>query len=175
MTLLERIYRLTHRKYLNNGGKIPRYWKYSITVALKKPIRKIFSNVVIPILPFNGWRIALYRMCGYKIGKNVFIGMRCYFDDLCYDLLTIEDNVGISYGVYFALHGRRQEHHTLTIKKDSHIGMRAMILAREDMVIGENCMIGAGTLVNRSIPDNSVAVGVPCLILPPKDNAINQS
>ena len=43
----------------------------------------------------NGWRIFL-SLCGYNVGKNVFIGMRCYLDDLEPQMLTIEDNVIIS-------------------------------------------------------------------------------
>lgn len=174
MTFAERIYRITHKKDLASGGKVPYYWKYSILTIIAKPTRKFFSAVVIPIIPFNNIRILLYRLCGYKIGKNVFIGMRCYLDDMCYDQITIGDNVGISYGVYFACHGQRQNHHSIVIKNNTHIGMRAMILAREDIVIGSNCMIGTGSLVNKSVPDNSVAVGVPFRILPPK-NSENQS
>lgn len=25
----------------------------------------------------------IYILCGFKIGKNTFIGMKCYFDDSC--------------------------------------------------------------------------------------------
>ena len=61
---------------------------------------------VAPNCPFTKLRVFLYRACGYKIGRNVFIGMRCYLDDLCYDCLEIEDNVTISYGVYLLLMAR---------------------------------------------------------------------
>ena len=40
----------------------------------------------------NGWRIFFYRRCGYNIGKNVFIGMRCYLDDLEPKMFTVEDD-----------------------------------------------------------------------------------
>ena len=58
----------------------------------------------------NGWRIFFYRLCGYNIGKNVFIGMRCYLDDLEPHMFTVEDDCIISYGVFFACHGRNQKH-----------------------------------------------------------------
>ena len=32
-------------------------------------------------------------------------------------------------------------------------------------VIGDNCIIGAGSLVNKPIPSNSVAAGVPCRVI----------
>ena len=31
--------------------------------------------------------------------------------------------------------------------------------------IGDNCIIGAGSLVNKPIPSNSVAAGVPCKVI----------
>ena len=83
--------------------KAPYYYDYSILTIIKKPIRKYFTNVIAANCPFNIIRIWIYKLCGFKIGKNCFIGMRCYLDDMCYDLLTIKDNCTISYGVFFRL------------------------------------------------------------------------
>ena len=114
----------------------------------------------------NGWRIFFYRLCGYNIGKNVFIGMRCYLDDLEPHMFTVEDDCIISYGVFFACHGRNQQHTPITIKKGAYIGMRANVISgKNGVTIGENAVIGACTLVNKDIPDGATAVGVPCRIL----------
>lgn len=43
------------------------------------------------------------------------------------------------------------------------IGMNATIIG--GVVVGKNVIIGAGALVNRDIPDNSVAVGVPARVV----------
>lgn len=75
------------------------------------------SAKVIPHMVLNGWRIFFYRLYGYNIGKNVFIGMRCYLDDLEPKMFTVEDNVTISYGVFFACHGRNQQHTSITKKR----------------------------------------------------------
>ena len=91
--------------------------------------------------------------------------MKCYFDDVCPEKMIIEDNVGISYGVYFSCHGRKQGHNCIIIRKGSHIGFRATIHARHDLEIGKNCMIGAMSFVNKSIPDNTTAVGVPAKVI----------
>lgn len=163
--ILEHIYRFTHRRQIQGGGKVPYYWKYSIRTIIAKPIRKYFSTVVIPTIPFNGLRVWLYKKCGYKIGKNVFIGMRCYLDDLCYDKIVIQDNATISYGVYFACHGPNQGHNMIILRPNSYIGMRAAIIAGKDIEIGENSIVGACTLVTRSVPKDSVSVGVPNRIL----------
>ena len=147
----------------------PYYCYYSIWTIIFKPIRKWFSAVLIPTIPFTNLRVSCYRWCGYKIGNNVFIGMHCYLDDVCYDLMEIGNNVTISYGVYFAGHGRNQGHNHIIIKDGAYIGMRASIIARNDLEIGENSIVGAMTLVNKSIPDGKTAVGVPCRILEKKD------
>lgn len=114
-------------------------------------------------IPFSNLRVQCYRYCGYKIGKKTFIGMRCYLDDMCYDMIDIGDNVTISYGVFFACHGRNQGHNKLIIKNGAYIGMNSSIVARSDkgLVIGENAVVGACSLVNKSVADNSVVVGVP--------------
>lgn len=51
------------------------------------------------------------------------------------------------------------------IKNGSYIGMRASITARHDIEIGENAVIGAMGLVNKSIPADVTAVGVPCKVV----------
>lgn len=49
------------------------------------------------------------------------------------------------------------------IGEDSFIGQKCLILP--GVSIGRNCIIGAGSLVNKDIPDNSVAAGVPAKII----------
>ena len=92
--------------------------------------------------------------------------MRCYLDDLCYEQIEIGNNVIISYGVYFACHGRKQGHNRIIIKDGAYIGMRTSIVSpKGDVVIGEKAIVGAMTLVNKSVLAGKTAVGVPCRIL----------
>lgn len=144
--------------------------KKNIFQKIKSFFRKWMSAKVITFMVLNSWRIFFYRLCGYKIGKNVFIGMRCYLDDLEPTMLIIEDNVIISYGVYMACHGKNQEHFPIIIKEGAYIGMRANIITKNrdnkrGIIIGKNSTIGACTLVNADIPDGATAVGVPCRII----------
>lgn len=149
----------------------PYYYKYSLITIIGKPIRKWFTNAVAANCPFNCIRILIYRLCGFKIGKGTFIGMRCYLDDMCYDLMTIGNKVTISYGVYFACHGRNQEHLPIVIEDGAYIGMRASIITKnssdsqEGTTIGTYSVIGACSLVNKNVPPYATAVGVPCRII----------
>ena len=152
------------------GKEAPYYYNYSIGKIVLKPIRKYFTNVVAANCPFNCIRILIYRLCGFKIGKGCFIGMRCYLDDLCYDLITIGNNVTISYGVYFACHGKNQKHLPIVIEDGAYIGMRTSIISKNKdkdngITIGENAVIGSNTLVNKNIPPNATALGIPCKII----------
>ncbi|MGM9747708.1 MAG: acyltransferase [Candidatus Cryptobacteroides sp.] len=87
--------------------------------------------------------------------------MKCYLDDLCSDKIVIGNNVTISYGVYFACHGKKQGHNRIVIKDGAYIGMRASVAARYNLEIGENAVIGAMSLVNRPVADGETVVGVP--------------
>lgn len=165
MKFLKMLYEKKNRK------SAPYYYDYSILTVIKKPIRKWISQVLAPNCVFNFLRIFFYRLCGFRIGKHTFIGMRCYLDDMCNDLLTIGDHVIISYGVYFACHGKDQGHYPIKIEDHAYIGMRASIISKNEdggeggVTIGKGAVVGACALVNRNVPDGATAVGVPCRIL----------
>ena len=91
--------------------------------------------------------------------------MKCYMDNLCADKIVIGNNVTISYGVYFACHGRNQGHNQLIIKDEAYIGMRASIVCRHELEIGEKAVVGAMTLINKSVPAEATVVGVPGRII----------
>jgi len=153
-----------------NHKPAPKDYNYSILAIIAKPIRKFFTNSVAPFCPFNFIRISIYRACGFKIGKHVFIGMHCYLDDMCYNLMSIGNNCTISYGVYFACHGRNQGHYPIKIEDGAYIGMRANIISKNGndvsgITIGKKAVIGACTLVNKNIPNGATAVGIPCRIV----------
>ncbi len=160
MYLAEQFYKKVLKK------EPPYYAKYSLVTVIWKPARKYINVVIIPNVPFSNLRVFLYRLIGFKIGKNVFIGMKCYMDDVAIENTVIEDNVTISYGTYFACHGKDQGHTKIIIKNNVYIGMRSNIISGKDGVtIGENSIVGAGSLVNRDIPSNATAVGVPIKVL----------
>ena len=155
------------------GKPAPYYYDYSLKKIIAKPIRKWIAQDIAPNCVSNNVRILLYKLCGFKIGKNVFIGMKCYLDDMCYDQVTIGNNVIISYGVYLACHGKNQGHNPITVEDGAYVGMRASLISKnrsEDemskgITIGKNAVVGACTLVNCDVPEGTTAVGVPCRIV----------
>lgn len=160
MYVMEQFYRKILKK------EPPYYAKYSLITIVWKPIRKYINVVIIPNTPFSNLRVILYRMLGFKIGQNVFIGMKCYMDDIDPKKTIIEDDVVISYGCYFACHGKGQGHTSIVIEKGAYLGMRCNVVSGEDgIVIGKNAIVGAGSLVNKSILENTSVAGIPAKMI----------
>lgn len=156
--------------------------KISKTEYCKKRKRNIvfrflikFNDIITRFTIPSGLRIFLYKLNGIKIGKNVFIGMDCMLDSSFPELITIEDNVTISFRVMIICHDDAKGLNKTTsdrldmtvsrilLKKGCYIGAGAIILP--GITVGENSVIGAGSVVNKDIADNSVAVGAPAKVI----------
>lgn len=95
-----------------------------------------------------------------KIGNNVTIKNGVYL----WDGITIEDNVQIGPNVTFTndKYPRAKQPFELQrtiIKKNASIGAASTILG--GVTIGENAMVGAGSLVTKDIPANELWIGAP--------------
>lgn len=112
--------------------------------------------------------------CDY--GKNIHLGERVFFNFNCVVLdvcpVTIGDYTQIGSGVQILtpLHPldaalrRKQEYGApITIGSDVWIGSGALILP--GVTVGSRTVIGAGSVVTRSLPDDVLAVGNPCRVL----------
>jgi len=142
--------------------KVPTAYQRSIVEQFWHTIRKFICQNIAPNCVTNFMRVNLYRLCGFKIGKNAFIGMKCYLDDINPKMTTIGKDVTISYGVSFSCHGHKQVHHRIEIQDGAYLGMNCAVLARRDLVIGERAIVGAMTLVNKSVSPGKTVVGIPC-------------
>jgi acetyltransferase-like isoleucine patch superfamily enzyme len=95
---------------------------------------------------------------------------------VAYENVTVEDKVTFGPGVTVMdsnghpLRGRGSDDEAsritsspVTIKTGAWIGLNAIIL--KGVTIGENAIIGAGSVVNTSIPDNAIAIGNPAKVV----------
>jgi len=114
-----------------------------------------------------------------EIQKNASIGKRCKISShtfICEGVL-IEDNVFIGHGVTFindsypratTLEGNLQTEadwkiERTVIKKGASIGSGTTILCNTN--IGENAIVGAGSVVTKDVPPNAIVAGNPAKVL----------
>lgn len=112
-----------------------------------------------------------------EIQKNAFIGKNCKIQShtfIC-EGVTIEDEVFVGHGVTFTndsypratTGGKLQTEadwkvEPTLVKKGASIGSGTTILA--NLTIGENAIIGAGSVVTKDVPANTIAAGNPARV-----------
>jgi acetyltransferase-like isoleucine patch superfamily enzyme len=114
-----------------------------------------------------------------EIQKNAKVGRNCKISShtfIC-EGVSIEDNVFIGHGVMFTndtypratgVDGRLQTEadwkvEMTVVKRGASIGTGATILP--NTCIGENAIVGAGSVVTRDVPANAIIAGNPAKVL----------
>jgi len=155
--LLVDLYRMIFRK------DAP-YWlrRKSLLHLFFTPVRKFCVVIIIPSLPFNGLRILLYRLMGFRIGSNVFIGMKCFLDDTHPELISIGDNTTISFLCTLIVHGRtRSSWETAPVRIEDNVYVGANSIILKGVTIGRNAVIGAGSVVTKDVAEYVIVAGNP--------------
>jgi acetyltransferase-like isoleucine patch superfamily enzyme len=114
-----------------------------------------------------------------EIQKNARVGRYCKISSHTFvcEGVTIEDNVFVGHGVIFIndsypratrTNGELQTEKDWSVertivKRGASIGSGSTILS--NLVIGENSIVGAGSMVTRNIPPNTIVAGNPARIL----------
>lgn len=148
-------------------GQFNRSWAINLPkrVAIEKMIFGSFGN---------SWIEPPLNVC---VGKNTHIGNGCYinFNATFVDdyKVTIEDNVmfGPNVTVITTGHPVHPELRPngemycapVTIKKGAWLCSNVTVLP--GVTIGENAVIGAGSVVTKDIPANVIAMGIPCKVV----------
>ena len=110
-----------------------------------------------------------------EIQKNARIGKNCKISSHSFvcEGVTIEDNVFVGHGVTFindaypratTPEGELQTEkdwrvEPTLVKRGASIGSGVTILS--NLVIGENALVGAGSVVTHDVPDNAIVAGNP--------------
>lgn len=99
-----------------------------------------------------------------KIGHSFYIG---HFGGIIINAnAIIGDNCNISQGVTIGVSGLDKKRGTPILGNNVYIGANAVIVGKIN--IGNNVLIGACSMVKDSLPDNSVALGIPAIIISQK-------
>lgn len=90
-------------------------------------------------------------------GNNVFVGPSCGFYTAGHPLQAEPRNRGLEYAY--------------PIRVGNNVWIGAQVCVLPGVTIGDNCVIGAGSVVTRNIPPFSLAVGNPCRVIRCLDDA----
>lgn len=124
-----------------------------------------FENWKPPKFNKNGmtkWHWKCQHHEKLKIGKYVDIGIFSYIN--AKHGVELEDNVQIgSHCSLYTISTIDNKHGKILVKKNAKIGSHSVVMPR--VTIGENSIIGAFSFVNKDIPDNVLAYGVPAKVI----------
>lgn len=111
---------------------------------------------------------------GVSLGQNVFVGNKVVIGDRCkvqnnvsiYDNVTLEEGVFCGPSMVFtnvynprALIERKSEYRDTLVRRGATLGANCTVVC--GVTIGEFAFIGAGAVVNKSVPPYALIVGVP--------------
>lgn len=118
-----------------------------------------------------GCKIDVLNNSKLTIGNNVYFNLNTTL--CCRDCIKIGDNCAISQNCVIRDSDVHQiqgviNHSPISIGNHVWIGTNVIIL--KGVTIGDNCVIGAGSVVTRNIPKNSVAAGNPAKVI--KENIV---
>ncbi len=155
------------------------------SLLVRGPLSKVLNFVSTG--SYMKRNIKYLKRCGVKIfGTPNYISSDVYFDGHDYSKITLMNGCVLSREVLLLTHdysiargieavqGKNWEDmktpHFLKeiyVGENSFIGARSMILPGTH--IEKNCIVGAGSVVKGSIPDNSIVVGNPAKIMAKTD------
>lgn len=122
----------------------------------------------------------IFSKVGTTIDENVYVGAGCHLG-----LVHLERDVLLASGVHIP--SGSQTHGTadpdvpireqpgqltlVTIGAGTWVGSAAVIMAD----VGRDCVIGAGSVVTKPIPDRVVAAGVPARVIRSREKAVREA
>lgn len=116
----------------------PFYCDYGVNISVGE---NFYTNHNVTIL--DGAKVTF--------GDNVFIAPDCVFSTAGHPIDTEQRNLGLEIAL------------PITVGDNVWIGTNVSVLP--GVTIGSNLVIGAGSVVNRNIPDGVIAAGNPCRVI----------
>lgn len=140
-------------------------------MMFKKSLRILLLEILGPII--QSIRVLNLRAMGYKnIHKSVVLERNLNLDKVDPSGITIRKGCLIAGGTTILCHEhvyRDPYNFDLPLLKPIEIGERTFVgvgaTILPGVTIGSDCIIGAGSIVSKNIPNGSLAVGVPAKII----------
>lgn len=152
--------------YTGVPGTVKYYFRYLFSWVMQSLARRS---------PHPGLAVAIQRARGVKIGRHVYLGPNTNLDDLYPGLIMIEDYVSIGMESLVFAHSNptcsleiKMKYYPrlvkpTCIKTGAWIAPRCIILA--GTTIGENSVVGAGSVVVKDVEPYTVVAGNPAKLI----------
>lgn len=138
-----------------------------ITKILFQPMY-FLKNIIDKMRSY--FRLQFYKNAGIRIGKNVYISPKAFIDSSKPDMIKIGDNCMITRGCIILCHSDakqgglmklwgKREYGKVDIGNNIFLGVNTVIMP--GVTIGDNVIIGAMSLIDKNIPSNCLAFGIP--------------
>lgn len=143
------------------------FFSYVPSYSLRRFVLRRVFRVRMGCNVYVHMGVKFLKPWGVVIGNDVNIQLGCFIDGR--GGLVICDNVDITIGVKILTqqHDLQDSKYT-TVSRAVYINSNCVIgsfaLLMPGVTIGEGAVVGAGSVVSRSIPEWSIAVGNPCLV-----------
>ena len=106
----------------------------------------------------------LRLLWGYQLHPTTLVSLGAYLDKTAPELISIGAYTIITRGAVVLSHDfSRALARRVTIGANTMIGVNAIVLP--GITIGDSVVVGAGSVVNKDIPSNSIAVGNPARVV----------
>lgn len=137
-----------------------------------KKVRNTIYMLLAYSCPNNKLRQWMHRRRGVHIGKNVYLGMFCFLDNLHPEYIYIEDNASINAGTMILTHFNPMKRYAavfqaqmapVLIKEGAIVAVRSTIMP--GVCIGKNAVVSAGTIVDKDVPDCTLVKGNPMKVV----------
>jgi acetyltransferase-like isoleucine patch superfamily enzyme len=158
-----------------NERELMDYYGYEGRIGNVKLKLRLFRSWILQFLasmsPSSNLAVIFQRARGVRIGRHVFLGPNVQIDLLYPHLIAIEDYVSIGMNsmifahsnptcsAYLKEHFYPRQTAPVTIKNGAWIPPGTIIL--HGVTIGENSVVGAGSIVINDVDPFTVAAGVP--------------
>ena len=131
--------------------------------TIGQKVRKVMNTILSRwaySCPINGLRVQFHRWRGVHIGKNVYIGMHCLFDNLSPSFIYIMDDVSINANSMVLTHFNAPERYEsvfepmvkpVVFKQGSMIAVRCTVMP--GVTIGKYAIVSAGMVVDKDVAD----------------------
>ena len=151
------------------------YYEETQKRTFGQKMRKVRNTIYMLLAyacPNNKMRQWMHRRRGVHIGKNVYLGMFCFLDNLHPEYIYIEDNASVNAGTMILTHFNPMKRYAavfqaqmapVLIKEGAIVAVRSTIMP--GVCIGKNAVVSAGTIVDKDVADCTIVKGNPMKVV----------